>query len=95
MKLEERPLPLNRAAQVLGALSMPMAFAGHLCSLAAVLGAYAAMIGYWGHRRAQRHLLRYTPASARRARQGMRMGLAGLAMAAVMWVLWASGSLTG
>lgn len=93
MKSQDERLPLSTAALVLGALSVPLAFAGHLCSLALVLGIYGAGLGYWGQRRAARHLLRYSPASARRARLGLRLGLAGAGLSLLMWALWASGAL--
>lgn len=90
MKQEERPLPLSTVTLVFGALSIPLAFAGHLCSLAVVLGAYALAMGWWGRRRAERHLLRYTPASIKRARLGFQLAAVGTACAVVMWALWAS-----
>ncbi|MFN3876144.1 MAG: hypothetical protein ACK4L7_09570 [Flavobacteriales bacterium] len=95
MKSQDEPLPLSTAALAFGALSVPLAFAGHLCSLALVLGLYAAGLGYWGQRRAARHLLRYSPTSVRRARLASRLGLAGASLALLMWILWASGVLLG
>lgn len=90
MKQEERNLPLSTVAMVFGALSIPLAFVGHLCSLAVVLGVYAILFGHWGKRRARKHLFRYTEASVKRAIRGMRMGCIGTALGIVMWVLWAS-----
>ncbi|MBL7980956.1 MAG: hypothetical protein JNL52_04020 [Flavobacteriales bacterium] len=90
MKQEEEGLPLSTVAWVFGALSIPLAFVAHLCSLAVVLGAYAIAFGWWGQRRAARHLLRYTARSVKRARTGMRLGIAGMICALVMWALWAS-----
>lgn len=90
MNIEKVPvrLPLSTVTLVFGALSLPFAFARHLVSLAVVLGVLAVAFGVWGRRRAARHLLRYTDTSIRHARTGQWMGLAGLALALVMWVLW-------
>ncbi|MBK8227968.1 MAG: hypothetical protein IPK70_12455 [Flavobacteriales bacterium] len=95
MKQDERRLPLSTVTLVFGALSVPLAFAGHLCSLALVLGLYAIAFGWWGQRRARKHLLRYTAASVKRSRLGMRLAFFGSGAAIVMWVLWASNALLG
>ena len=58
MKQEERNLPLSTIALLFGGLSIPLAFTRHLCSFAVVLGVYAMLFGFWGQRRAARHLLR-------------------------------------
>jgi len=90
MKQEEKRLPLSTVTLVFGAVSIPLAFVGHLCSLAVVLGVYAAAFGWWGQRRASRHLLRYTASSIKHSRNGMRLGIVGTACGLVMWALWAS-----
>lgn len=90
MKQEERNLPLSTVALVFGGLSIPLAFARHLCSLALVLGVYAMLFGFWGQRRAAKHLLRYTTKSVKRARLGMRLAMIGTICAIVMCVLWAT-----
>jgi hypothetical protein len=89
----ERSLPLSTVALVFGALSLPLAFARHLCSLAVVLAFYGLVFGLWGQRRAARHLLRYTAKSVRRAQWGLRLSAVGLLAALLMWALWASGAL--
>lgn len=93
MNQEEKYLPLSTVSLVFGVLSIPLAFAGHLCSLAVVLGALAIAFGGWGTHRAKRHLLRYTVKSAGRARQGLRLGIIGTVCAVIMWVLWATNTL--
>ena len=90
MKQEERNLPLSMIALVFGGLSIPLAFARHLCSLAVVLGVYAILFGLWGQRRCAKHLLRYTEASIKRSRWGLRLGVVGTVCALFMWLLWAS-----
>ncbi len=90
MKQEEVHLPFSTVVLVFGAMSIPLAFAAHLCSLAVVLSVYAIGFGLWCQRRARRHLLRYTAKSTSRARLGMRLGMIGGACGTLMWVLWAS-----
>jgi hypothetical protein len=90
MKEQEQQLPMSTVALVLGALSIPLAFAGQLCSLALVLGLYGLGLGAWGQRQARRHLLRYTPGSVRRGKLGVRLAAVGTLCAVAMWALWAS-----
>ena len=90
MKQEERNLPLSTIALLFGGLSIPLAFTRHLCSFAVVLGVYAMLFGFWGQRRAARHLLRYTAKSVKRARLGARLAVIGTACAILMWILWAT-----
>ncbi len=90
MKESEKPLPLSTVALVFGGLSIPLAFAGHLCSLALVLGLYGLAFGLWGRWKARKHLIRYTARSVKRAQLAWRMSLAGIICSAVMWALWAS-----
>jgi hypothetical protein len=93
MKQEEHNLPLSTVAMVFGALSIPLAFAVHLVSLALVLGLLALGFGLWGDRTQARHLLRYTPTSVNRARKGWKMGAIGTGCSLLMWMLWASNAL--
>ena len=90
MKQEEKNLPLSTVVLIFGALSIPLAFARHLCTLAVVLGVYAMILGFWGQRRSAKHLLRYTAASVKRTRLGTRLAVLGTLCATVMWILWAS-----
>lgn len=93
MKQEEIDLPLSMVALIFGGLSIPLAFARHLVSLALVLGLLALVFGAWGERKASRHLLRYTANSARRARYGTRLAAVGTLCSIVMWLLWATNTL--
>lgn len=90
MKQEEKNLPLSTVALIFGGLSIPLAFARHLCSLAVVLGIYAMLFGFWGQRRAAKHLLRYTAKSVKRAKWGTRLAVVGTLCAIVIWILWAT-----
>lgn len=93
MEQKEKNLPLSTVALAFGILSIPLAFAAHLCSLALVLGVLAMIFGGLGTRNARRHLLRYTAKSERRARRGLRSGMVGTTCAVIMWVLWATNTL--
>lgn len=93
MKQAERNLPFSMVALLFGALSIPLAFARHLVSLAVVLGVLAIVLSTWGKRMNARHLLRYTAVSAKRAVWGFRLGVVGTLCALVMWALWASNTL--
>jgi len=90
MKQEEQNLPLSLVSLIFGAMSIPLAFARHLVSLALVLAVLAVAFGYWGQQRNSKHVLKYTAPSVKRARLALKLGLAGTLCAAVMWVLWAS-----
>jgi len=90
MKQDERDLPLSVVTLVFGALSVPLAFARHLVSLAVVLGLLAIAFGAWGRWMRSRQVSCYTRASIRRGQWGSRLGLLGTAAALVMWVLWAT-----
>ncbi len=93
MKQEERNLPLSLATLIFGSLSIPLAFARHLVSLAVILGLLALVFGFWGDRKQAKHLLRYTGASIKRAQLGFKLAAVGTACALIMWVLWATNSL--
>lgn len=93
MKQEEKDLPLSMVTMIFGGLSIPLAFARHLLSLAFVLGVLALAFGFWGDRKQEKHMLRYTAASIKRAKLGFKLAIVGTACSLVMWVLWASNAL--
>ena len=93
MKQTELNLPLSTVTLIFGALSIPLAFARHLVSLALVLAVLALVFGLWGIRMNDRHLLRYTATSGKRAKLGFRLAGVGALCSLVMWVLWATNSL--
>ncbi|MCB0763144.1 MAG: hypothetical protein R2815_10630 [Flavobacteriales bacterium] len=88
-----KDLPLSMVTLVFGVLSIPLAFARHLVSLAVVVGVLAILFGMWGTRARKRHMLRYTLPSIKRSRIGMGLAMAGTTCALVMWVLWATNAL--
>lgn len=93
MDQASKDLPLSMVTLVFGALSIPLAFARHLVSLAVVVGVLAIVFGLWGKRKQAKQLLRYTPGSIERMHLGFRLAVAGTTCAVVMWVLWATNAL--
>lgn len=90
MKQVVKNLPLSTVTLVFGALSIPLAFARHLVSLAVVLAFLALVFGWWGRREQAKHILRYAPVTTKRTQLGFRLGGIGMGCALLMWVLWAS-----
>lgn len=93
MEQQEKNLPLSTVAMIFGGLSIPLAFAVHLVSLAFVLSVLAVSFGLWGSRKYKLHLLRYTAHSIRRSKLGLKLGTIGLVCSVVMWGLWATNTL--
>ncbi|MBP6311227.1 MAG: hypothetical protein WAR83_14755 [Flavobacteriales bacterium] len=89
MKQVAKDLPLSMVTLVFGALSVPLAFARHLVSLAFVIGVLAILFALWGKQKHFKHFLLYTPASLRRSRLGYRLAIAGTLCSVIMWILWA------
>lgn len=89
----EKHLPLSMVTLIFGVLSVLLAFAVHLVSLAVVLAVLSVASGSWGRYRAKGR--DYSEASLKRSRWGLRSGLVGLACSVVMWWLWASNILLG
>ncbi len=86
-------LPLSVVTLIFGVLSVPLAFLRHLVSLAVVLAVLAIAFGLLGRWLQRKHIGRYSATSIRNGVIGFRAGLAGLACAVVMWVLWATNAL--
>lgn len=87
--IEARPLPLSQAAQVLGILSIPLAFAGQLVVPAFLMGVIAFSLGRWNANKALKQPHAFTALSAKRCRRAQRTGLVGASIALVLWVLYA------
>ena len=92
MEERGRNLPLSTVSLVFGALSIPLAFAAHLVSLALVLGLLAMAFGAWGRKRSGTGAT-FTLKSTERAQRGLRLGAIGTGCALLMWVLWATNTL--
>ena len=85
---QERNLPLSMVTLIFGTLSVPLAFARHLVSLALVLAVLAIVFALFGRWRARKHS--YAAGSLKRSRIGFLSGIIGAACSLVMWWLWAS-----
>jgi hypothetical protein len=92
-QLEPKRLPLSTVTLVFGVLSVPLAFARHLCSLAVVLGVLALAFGLWGRSRQGHPLRRFTERSLKHSVLGFRAAIVGTASAVVMWVLYATNTI--
>lgn len=91
--LEPKRLPLSTVTLVFGVLSVPLAFARHLCTLAFVLGLLAVAFALWGKGRQGHPMRRYTEVSLKRSGMGLRAGIVGTACAVLMWVLYATNAI--
>ncbi len=90
--MDSRKLPLSTVTLVFGALSIPLAFARHLCVPATIMALLAIAFNLWG-----RWMLKrgrgYSAKSLRRSTLGFKLALAGAACGITMWVLWATNGL--
>jgi lysylphosphatidylglycerol synthetase-like protein (DUF2156 family) len=85
---KERNLPLSLVTMIFGILSIPLAFARHLVSLALVLALLSIAFGLFSRLRARKRS--YATSSLNRSRIGFLFGVIGAACSLVMWWLWAS-----
>lgn len=92
MEEPSRNLPLSMVSLVFGALSIPLAFAVHLVSLALVLGVLAMAFGAWGRKHSGKGAA-FTLKSTKRAQRGLLLGAIGTGCALLMWVLWTTNTL--
>ena len=87
--MESRKLPLSMVTFVFGALSIPLAFARHLCVPATIMALLAITLNLWG-----RWMLKrgrgYSAKSLGHSTLGFKLALAGGACGITMWVLWAT-----
>lgn len=87
--MDSRKLPLSLVTLVFGALSIPLAFARHLCVPATIMAVLAITFYLWG-----RWMLKrgsgYSAKSLRRSTLGFRLAAVGAACSITMWVLWAT-----
>ena len=85
--MDSRRLPLSQVTLVFGALSIPLAFARHLCVPATVMALLAIAFNLWGSWMLKRGH-GYSAKSVRRSTLGLKLALAGAAFGITMWVLW-------
>ncbi len=93
MTYPRRNLPFSKVALIFALLGLPMAFTRHLVSLALVLGILAIALGGWGTWRAHRSMDDYFPIGIKRAAWSMKLGILGVLLSTVMWLLWATNTL--
>lgn len=90
--MTNRRLPLSQVTLVFGMLSIPMAFARHLCVPATIMAVLAIAFHLWG-RWMEGRGHGYSASSLQRSSLGLKLALVGGACGIVMWVLWATGAL--
>jgi hypothetical protein len=87
--MDSRKLPLSMVTLAFGVLSIPLAFARHLCVPATIMALLAIAFNLWG-----RWMLKrgrgYSPRSIRRSMIGFKLAVVGAACGITMWVLWAT-----
>jgi len=88
-----RSLPASVPALVFGGLSIPLAFMGHLVSLAMVLALLAVVLALVGRWSSGRWPSRYSRSSLARCTWAMRLGILGTLLCIGMWALWSTGVL--
>jgi len=83
--MDGRRLPLSIVTLVFGAVSIPLAFARHLCVPATIMALLAITFNLWG-----RWMLKrgrgYSSKSLRRSILGFKFALAGAACGITIWV---------
>lgn len=88
-----RPVPGSTPALVFALLSVPLAFMGHLVSLATVLAALAIVLSMFGRWMFARGAGKYSSTSLTRLTWSLRIGVSGFLFSVAFWVLWATGAL--
>ena len=87
--MDARRLPLSQVTLAFGVLSIPLAFARHLCvpeTIMALLAIAFNGCGRWMLKRGHG----YSPRSLRHSTLGFKLATAGAACGITMWVLWAT-----
>lgn len=87
--MDSRRLPLSQVTLVFGAVSIPLAFARHLCVPATIMALLAIAFYGWGSWMLKRGH-GYSAKSVRRSALGFKLALGGAACGITMWVLWAT-----
>lgn len=87
--MDSRKLPLSLVTLVFGVLSIPLAFARHLCVPATIIALLAIVFNGWG-----RWMLKrgrgYSAKSIHRSTLGFKLAVVGAVCGITMWVLWAT-----
>lgn len=88
-----RAVPGSIPALIFAGLSVPLAFMGHLVSLATVLALLALVLVARGRWMNARRSGLYSSASQVHLLWALRLGVLGLLLSVVSWILWATGVL--
>lgn len=86
----QRSVPGSATSFIFAVAACPLAFMGHLVSLAVVLATLAIALGAWVRWKSGRSPGRYSTRSIRSGVWGLRIGLVSLPLAIIMWALWAT-----
>lgn len=89
----QRAMPGATTALVFANMGIAASFMGHLVSMAVVLSGLALLLVAFGRFMQKRSTVQYTEASLLRARWAMRLGIVGLIIGTVIWLLWRTGVL--
>ena len=90
MTTAPRNIRFSLTALVMGGLSIPLAFARHLVSLALVLSVLSLVLWAVGKWQVSRSDAPPSESSVRRATIGSRLAAVGLLCSVVIWVLYAN-----
>lgn len=88
-----RSVPGSIPALVFAVLSVPLAFMGHLVSLATILSTLAIVLSGFGRWIFARDPGKYSSTSLTHLTWSLRIGVSGLLLSLAFWVLWATGTL--
>lgn len=89
----ERHLPGSTTAFLFAVFGLIAVFMGHLVSLAVVLSTLALILAAYGRFKVRRSAVPYSKASLARSLWAFRLGVLGLLLGVVVWVLWRTGVL--
>lgn len=81
-------MPGATTALVFANMGIVASFMGHLVSMAVVLSALALVLVAYGRFKARGAAAAYSKSSVARSQWAFRLGLIGLALGIVMWLLW-------
>jgi len=87
-----RPVPGSTPALIFALLGVPLAFMGHLVTLATVLATLAIVLSMFGRWMNARRPGTYSSSSGARLAWALWVGVLGLLLSLGVWILWATGT---